>query len=212
MLLTRFNIASFASTLIQFSSKVQNSGQPRSPTHITIQYGMLSPQESISNITLGPVLDILELELHPTTVQGMLFPPKNRVSIARETPNAVADEIWEEWGLARFIPLTRADIVRLGKDLSIITRLEDREWGLGGDAYVSAFNVYHQIQCLNGLRRIVYQSYYNEMLLDHDSMGLRGVHVNHCVDILLQAIQCSGNVNPMTYHKVAGQEYLQSDM
>lgn len=155
---------------------------------------------------------MLDLELHPTTVQGTLFPSRNGASVAREMPNAAADEIWEEWELTRFLSLTRADIVKLGKDPSTVPKLEDREWGLGDDSYIGAFDVYHQIHCLNSLRRLVYHVYYNETLPDHDTMGIPEVHVNHCVDILLQAIECSGNVNLMTYHWVAGQEYPQPDM
>ncbi len=100
----------------------------------------------------------------------------------------------------------------MGKDPSTVTKLEDAEWGLGDDAYVGAFDVYHQIHCLNSLRRNAYRGYYNLTTRNHSVMGLPEIHINHCVDILLQALQCSGNVNMMTYHWVAGQEYPQPDM
>lgn len=141
-----------------------------------------------------------------------MFPSKDGASIAREMPNAAADETWEEWELTRFLPLTEADIIKLGKDPSTVPKLDDKQWGLGDNAYIGAFDVYHQIHCLNSLRRIVYRSYYNETMPDPEAMGLPEIHVNHCIDILLQAIQCSGNVNFMTYHWVAGQEYPQPDM
>ncbi|KAI4868642.1 hypothetical protein F4820DRAFT_456223 [Hypoxylon rubiginosum] len=162
--------------------------------------------------TYSPVFDRLDLEMKPRTVQGTLFAAKDGASIARELPNAAADELWEEWELSRFYPLTRAEIVRMGKDPTTVPKLEDAEWKLGDDAYVGAFDVYHQIHCLNSLRRNAYRGYYNLTTRNHAVMGLPEIHINHCVDILLQALQCSGNVNLMTYHWVAGQEYPQPDM
>ncbi|KAK6954797.1 hypothetical protein Daesc_004766 [Daldinia eschscholtzii] len=162
--------------------------------------------------TYSPIFDRLDLEMRPRKIQGTLFPDKESASIARELPNAAADEIWEEWELSRFYPLTRDEIVRMGKDPSTVPKLEDSEWGLGDDAYVGAFDVYHQIHCLNALRQNAYRGYYKLTTRNHTVMGLPEIHINHCVDILLQALQCSSNVNFMTYHWVAGQEYPQPDM
>ncbi|KAI1074923.1 hypothetical protein F5B20DRAFT_418565 [Whalleya microplaca] len=162
--------------------------------------------------TYSPFHDILDLEMRPRTIQGTLFPAKEGASIARELPNPAADEIWDEWELSRFFPLTREDIIKLGKDPFTVPKLEDKYWGLGDDAYVGAFDVYHQIHCLNSLRKNAYRGYYNLTTRDHKVMRLPEVHINHCVDILLQALQCSGNVNFMTYHWVSGQEYPQPDM
>ncbi|KAL7629514.1 hypothetical protein AAE478_001035 [Parahypoxylon ruwenzoriense] len=162
--------------------------------------------------TYSPFFDKLDLEMVPRMIQGTLFPAMEGASIARELPNPTADELWEEWELSPPYPLTRGDIVRMGKDPSTVPKLEDAEWGLGNDAYVGAFDVYHQIHCLNSLRRNAYGGYYNLTARNHKAMGLPEIHINHCVDILLQALQCSGNVNFITYHWVAGQEYPQPDM
>ncbi|KAI1208022.1 uncharacterized protein F4807DRAFT_462113 [Annulohypoxylon truncatum] len=162
--------------------------------------------------THSPVFERVDLEMKPKIVQGTLFPAKQGASIARELPNPAADELWDEWELSRFYPLTQDDIIRMGKDPSTVPKLENSEWGLGDDAYVGAFDVYHQIHCLNALRRTAYSGYYHLKMLNHSVMGLHEIHINHCVDILLQALQCSGNVNFMTYHWVAGQEYPQPDM
>ncbi|KAI0890138.1 uncharacterized protein GGS22DRAFT_150087 [Annulohypoxylon maeteangense] len=99
----------------------------------------------------------------------------------------------------------------MGKDPSTVPKLENSDWGLGDDAYVGAFDVYHQIHCLNTLRHNAYRDYYHLKTRNHSVIGLPEIHINHCVDILLQALQCSGNVNLMTYHWVAGQEYPQPE-
>ncbi|KAI1415852.1 hypothetical protein F5Y13DRAFT_186706 [Hypoxylon sp. FL1857] len=198
MAITVLNIALFAVSLVMFSASRSQKAQLNA--------------ELRQASTYSPVFDRLDLEMKPRMVQGTLFPAKEGASIARELPNAAADELWEEWELSRFYPLTRDDVVRMGKDPSTIPKLEDTEWGLGEDAYLGAFDVYHQIHCLNTLRKNAYGGYYHRKTGNHSVMGLPEIHINHCVDILLQALQCSGNVNFMTYHWVAGQEYPQPDM
>lgn len=116
--------------------------------------------------------------------------------------------------MARIFPLTLDDVVRMGKDPRTITKLENDIWGLGDDAYAGALDVFHQIHCLNTLRRIAYSKHYNISLIDitQPQPSLQEIHINHCVDILLQALQCSGNVNIMTYNWVETQEAPQPDM
>ncbi|XDG10127.1 hypothetical protein ABKA04_009742 [Annulohypoxylon sp. FPYF3050] len=198
VLITITNIVFFSISLALFSA----ARSQKSPLNAELRQAS----------TYSPVFDRVDLEMRPRVVQGTLFPAKEGASIARELPNPMADELWHEWELSRFYALTREDIVRMGKDPSTVTKLEDSEWGLGDDAYVGAFDVYHQIHCLNTLRHNAYRGYYHLKTRNHSVMGLPEIHINHCVDILLQALQCSGNVNFMTYHWVAGQEYPQPDM
>ncbi|KAI5866528.1 hypothetical protein GGS23DRAFT_602848 [Durotheca rogersii] len=162
--------------------------------------------------TFSPVFDRIDLEMRPRFIQGTLFPAREGASIARELPNPAADGLWEEWELSQFYPLAWDEVVRMGKDPSTMAKLEDAEWGLGDDAYVGTLDLYHQVHCLNMLRRQAYRGYYNLSERSHETLGLAEVHLNHCVDILLQALQCGGNVNFMTYHWIAGQEYPQPDM
>lgn len=119
-------------------------------------------------------------------------------------PNPVADGIWEEWELTRVFPVTRADIIRLGKDPETAVKLDPEIWGLGDDAYATALDIYHQLHCVSTLRQIAYGTYYNTQMGNPDANNatLREMHINHCVDILVQAIQCSGNANLITFHCV----------
>ncbi len=104
------------------------------------------------------------------------------------------------------IPVTQADIVRMGKDPTTAVKLEDHIWGLGNDAYATTLDVFHQIHCVNALRRIAYGTYYNSSQGSPDHMTKAELHINHCVDILLQALQCSGNANLITMHWVETQD------
>ncbi|KAH8892313.1 hypothetical protein GQ53DRAFT_647428, partial [Thozetella sp. PMI_491] len=92
----------------------------------------------------------------------------------------------------------------LGQDPSTAAKLEDEIWGLGDDAYVAVLDVFHQLHCLNTLRQIAYGDKYPEISHDPDR-PLWKFHVDHCVDILMQQLQCSGNLNLITYHWVETQ-------
>lgn len=142
---------------------------------------------------------------------GTLFPPKHP-SLGRQMPNVAADQIWEELELTRVLPVSRADIIRMGKDPSTVAKLEDSVWGLGDDAYVTVLDVYHHLHCLNSLRRIAYGAYYSEEMGNATRASMTEIHINHCVDMLAQALQCSGNVNLITMHWVETQVYPFPDM
>ncbi|KAF2115898.1 hypothetical protein BDV96DRAFT_646073 [Lophiotrema nucula] len=89
-----------------------------------------------------------------------------------------------------------------------VAKLENDVWGLGDDAYATIFDVYHQVHCLNSLRHIAYGDYYNKSMGRAQTIKQREYHINHCVDILLQCIQRSGNLDVMPLHWVETQESI----
>lgn len=156
----------------------------------------------------GPIHDQYNLNPQVERVNGTFF-PSNEPSIARQFPNEVADKIWDEWELRRIYPVTRKDLLRMAVDVTTAVKLENFHWGLGNDAYAASWDVYHQLHCLNHLRKMVYTSYYNMTLprLNPENPTKTEIHTNHCVDILMQALQCSGNVNLISLHWVETQSY-----
>lgn len=70
--------------------------------------------------------------------------------IARQFPNEEADAQWEDdIDLIRPIAVTREQIIMMGKDPETVAKLEDKDWGLGDNAYVAALDVFHNLHCLN---------------------------------------------------------------
>jgi hypothetical protein len=155
---------------------------------------------------------MLDLEMKTKKMNATVFPAKHGASVARELPSRAADEIWDGWEEIVWFPITRNDILRMGKDPSTAVKLENAVWELGDDAYLADYSVSHQIHCLNSLRHIAYASYYNTTTGNPHKMGMKEIHINHCVDMLLQSIQCSGDVNLITYHWLAGQDVPEPDM
>ena len=155
---------------------------------------------TILTLHAGPIHDLINLDMKPRFIDGTVF-PGDHPSVARKMPNQIADSTWQEWEEARIIPITKADIFRLVKNPNTAFKLEDSVWGLGDDAYAANLDVYHQLHCLNTLREIAYGSHYNASTANAlHSEEIYEVHLNYCVDILMQALQCSGNVNLVTLH------------
>ncbi|KAI0816462.1 hypothetical protein GGR55DRAFT_627046 [Xylaria sp. FL0064] len=176
------------------------------------QHPNLKNAELRSTSVYSPVYDSIDLGLHEIQVNGTFFPPE-QPSIARQMPNPEADRVWEDYENVRPIRLTKSQIIRMGKDPSRVSRYEDKDWGFGDDAYVGDLDVFHQLHCLNTLRQYAYADYYNLTPIETgDASSLMAMHVNHCVDILLQEIQCSGNVGFITSGWVKNQRYPQPDM
>lgn len=107
----------------------------------------------------SPLYDQYTVEFEDVVINGTFFPPKEGGSIMRHQPNPADDKIWEEWELTRVYPVTREEITKMGKDYTTVAKLEDKDWGLGDNAYAAIFDVYHQLHCLNSLRKVVYGGY-----------------------------------------------------
>jgi hypothetical protein len=144
-------------------------------------------------------------------INGTLFPPKHR-DVGRQMPNPDADRVWDEWSTADVIAISRDDILRMGKDPLTAAKLEHSDWGLGEDKYAGIFDVYHHLHCLNALRHIAYGRYYSAAMASATNETMHEVHINHCLDLLTQAIKCSGNVNLITMHWMQTQTYPFPDM
>ncbi|KAI0153413.1 hypothetical protein BJ166DRAFT_616593 [Pestalotiopsis sp. NC0098] len=61
--------------------------------------------------------------------------------------------------------------------------------------YLVALDVYHELHCLNMLRRQIYRDWYP----DRHTMEKQLEHADHCIDALRQALMCHGDIALMTY-------------
>ncbi|KAM3462188.1 hypothetical protein NHJ6243_004285 [Beauveria neobassiana] len=155
----------------------------------------------------SPVFKLIDLEPSIRRINGTVSFPENP-SIARQFPNTQADAQWEDdIDLIRPIPITREQIIMMGKDPETVAKLEDKDWGLGDNAYVAALDIFHNLHCLNTLRRAAYGAYYNISMDAKDRAGHEEGHLNHCADILFQHISCSNNLNLVTRNWREGAEY-----
>ena len=80
---------------------------------------------------------MIDLDMKVKMMNGTLFPSKDGGSLARQMPSPESDALWSEYELTRYFPVTADQIRAMGKDPSTVAKLEDEDWGLGDDAYVT---------------------------------------------------------------------------
>ena len=158
-----------------------------------------------AEFNIAPVLDRVDIPTSPIQIDGALFTPDNP-SIYRQEPSPEVDAAWVELELIRAIPISADDVVRLGKDPSIAARFPE-DIGFGPDAYMAQIDVFHQIHCVNVLRRLSVKALNHTKLdLSPSRLKLQELHISHCSYILLENLMCNANVDLITFNWMETQE------
>jgi hypothetical protein len=97
--------------------------------------------------------------------------------------------------------LTDEEVTRIGKIATECAKTQpDR--GFGPDTYMAEIDVFHQLHCLNALRKtsILNYDYYWGSEWGYDPPVLFALHIDHCLDIPRQSIMCHADVEALTYN------------
>ena len=127
---------------------------------------------------------------------------KNPPSIFRGDPSPEVDAAWARISNLQPIVISREDVVAAGADPNEAVKF-DESFNVGSEAYAGRIDVFHQIHCLDTLRRDVYfDHYYKDMWLGglNSSIEMHQLHVSHCIYYLLQSIMCNADVNVYTHY------------
>ena len=122
------------------------------------------------------------------------------------------DAAWNRIAPSGKIAVSRGDVIKLGKDLMKSAKYPDN-FGLGPGAYIAEIDVFHQIHCLNVLRKDIYfDYYYGAFYLDEKPSKLHLAETSRCIYILLQNLMCAANVDIFTHNWAQGQLHPVPDM
>jgi len=122
-------------------------------------------------------------------------------SIYRQDPSHEVDLAWEEIGDLRLIPLTRDEVLAVGKDPEEVVRFPD-SFGLGPERYAGRIDVFHQVHCLDALRREAYfEHYYGKRYPGgwNDTTEMHRLHLSHCIEYLLHSVLCQASTDVYTH-------------
>jgi len=147
---------------------------------------------------LAPIFDRLDIGMVTKKMNATLLPSPTD-EIFRNEPGPEVDAAWRRISDERPIAISREEVMALGKDPDKSVRYPD-SFGLG-EAYAARIDVFHQIHCLDALRREAYfDHYYGDKYSDFNSTSkLHKTHLSHCVYYLLQNIMCQATVDVYTH-------------
>ena len=143
----------------------------------------------------------MPIKYHDVQLNGTFWPPANP-SFSRLEPGPEADAAWQklESKSTDVFPISRQDVINLGKDPETVARFPDEDWGMGSDAYVASLDTLHKMHCLNEVRKMAFEDYGEENPTKKQHGELWWIHLRHCVDMLAQDIMCHADADVLTYN------------
>ncbi|KGQ11832.1 hypothetical protein BBAD15_g2423 [Beauveria bassiana D1-5] len=143
---------------------------------------------------------------------GVDFPPfeqRFNGSLFKRSPYSgpPTPEMDKTWG--RYTEMGSSMLVKIDEDdarastsysLETAVHLEETQ-NIG---YMASLGLFHQIHCLNMLRKFIYLDYYKEKTPDWFSQPYLRPHADHCVDMIREAIMCHGDTSLIVYHWIDG--------
>jgi hypothetical protein len=157
---------------------------------------------------IAPLLDSVEIQVISKKMNATLLLP-DELSIYRQDPSREVDLAWQRLGDLRLIPLTREEVTSIGKDPDDAVKFPE-SFGLGAEAYAGRVDVFHQVHCLDALRREAYfEHYYGRSYPDgyNDTTEMHRLHLSHCIEYLLQNIMCQASTDVYTHIWTDGVEH-----
>ncbi|MCJ1308697.1 hypothetical protein MMC25_002351 [Agyrium rufum] len=150
----------------------------------------------------SPVMDKIHIPLINKKIDASLFPePGNPEHIYRMRPSPEVDAAWERISHIGMHALTRQEVEDIGKNATECAKTMP-DWGYGPDTFMGEVDVFHQLHCLDALRRtnVLNYDYYWGKNWGYEPPVMFESHVDHCIDILRQNIMCNADMDMLTYN------------
>ena len=108
-------------------------------------------EEAETELRIAPILDFIDIPFVAKRMNATLIntePP----SIWRQEPSDDVDRAWSIMEDPRPVAVTREELAAAGHDPDQAVRWPEN-FGFGSDTYAVRMEVFHQIHCLDSLRR-----------------------------------------------------------
>ncbi|KAM4056704.1 hypothetical protein HRG_003572 [Hirsutella rhossiliensis] len=143
----------------------------------------------------SPIFDAVDLTPVPLTVDGRLHAPAN-ASVFRGEPSNVTDAAWDDVSAEAYeVILVNATVLeRAGYNPTHYFKAPS-SWGHGEGQYPVQIDVFHQIHCLNAVRKQMYYQHYYADEFPNGPDEMHWMHQRHCLHMVLQSLMCNANVD-----------------
>ncbi|RAL17387.1 oxidase ustYa family protein [Aspergillus homomorphus CBS 101889] len=148
----------------------------------------------------SPIFDRLQIPMIRRKMNGTLLEP-DPLPIYRQPPSPEVDAAWNRLANINPITISRDDVVKLGRDPEQAAKWPE-SFGFGSEAYIGRIDVFHQIHCLDWLRREAYFDHYygKKWPPGTPPSDMHRTHISHCIYLLLQNLMCTANVDIYTHY------------
>ncbi|KAM7186574.1 protein of unknown function (DUF3328) domain containing protein [Naviculisporaceae sp. PSN 640] len=156
----------------------------------------------IKTSAYSPVLEKFQIPLIKKKIDATLIrDPNNPDRIYRMPPSPEVDAAWDRITHIGMHILTRQEVEALGKNATECTKSQP-DWGYGPDTYIAEIDVFHQLHCLDALRRtnVLHYDYYWGSKYGYEPPVMFESHVDHCIDVLRQSIMCNADVEMLMWN------------
>ncbi|OJJ42008.1 hypothetical protein ASPZODRAFT_126244 [Penicilliopsis zonata CBS 506.65] len=154
----------------------------------------------------SPLFDLLDLRGSLYQINGRIH---DKTSIFRQDPSPEVDRAWDHISAeGKEIILVPGSAVSKSQKETNISVKAPTSWGGGENLYIAQIDVFHQIHCLNELRKEIWFDYYygdNQDLSKTSNSSFRRSHLDHkshCIHMLLQTLMCHADVDIITHNWV----------
>lgn len=149
----------------------------------------------MADFELAPILDKIDLRPAPKMMEGSLYDDQH--SIYCRDPSPEVDLAWERVAGkgAEIVMMDSSDVTKVGKDPRSVVHAP-LHWGFGTSAVPIQVDVFHQVHCLNEIRKEMHSDHYYK---GSSRTALHIAHKKHCLHMLLQNLMCQANVDVITH-------------
>ncbi|PSR78260.1 hypothetical protein BD289DRAFT_444206 [Coniella lustricola] len=175
-------------------SKVEEEGVPHRHGHHEPET-LVQHSRPVDDLVYTPAEDILELRVENYYI-GLPFGPGFPVSKYQGWPDDEKDKLWMKYWDGNHMRVNQS-IARKLPHLSIHAPIEGHQ-----DEYLMGIMAFHHLHCLSALRKYIYPRRYNASIVDPHTGAVnyeKWHHLDHCVEILRQSIECRPDTTARTF-------------
>ncbi|GIZ49803.1 hypothetical protein CKM354_001282800 [Cercospora kikuchii] len=145
----------------------------------------------------SPAISSIDTSYHNVLFNGTI----SQHSPYRGEPHPSIDAAWHDLMNFNLTYITGDELAQIPGHLDSIRM--PPEAGIS-DSYVGSLEVFHQLHCVNMLRKtnIWNYEYYNSTGHFPDPLDLQKEHFGHCIDMLRQVLMCNADVGIVTFRYV----------
>ncbi|ESK82890.1 hypothetical protein Moror_1378 [Moniliophthora roreri MCA 2997] len=176
------------------------------------RFGIIVGQFLMNLVVLLALVIVVWARLERT--QPLLYSPANHLleeklvtfrrgpeeQIYREKPSPEVDKAWEDLYAFQLTKISKREADQL---VNKTTRLT-----YDPDHYLVELDVFHQLHCLNMIRKTLHSDYYKSMKTDEVEDPATTDHVVHCIDHIRRSIMCASDVSPNVFQWDTGENTI----